>query len=135
MGKKRMQKCRYWEKWRQGLGAVLMAVMVCGVLPPVQAAGTADPKVFNNEKEDSARLSETESERDTSEDREETEDFVIVDNTIREYRGAEKTVVIPDGITRIGYEAFLDHKEIESIVIPKSVTKIRSEERRVGKEC
>lgn len=50
-------------------------------------------------------------------------DFKIKNNVLVEYRGNEKNVVIPFGITTIGEYAFVD-SEIESVIIPNSVTNI-----------
>lgn len=50
-------------------------------------------------------------------------EFKIKNNVLVEYRGNEKNVVIPFGITTLGESAFA-HSEIESVIIPTSVTNI-----------
>ena len=50
--------------------------------------------------------------------------FVIVKNVLYGYYGDEYKVLIPNGVSVIGWGAFLGCKSIESVVIPDSVTKI-----------
>lgn len=50
-------------------------------------------------------------------------DFVIEAGVLKEYRGADVDVVIPNNVTEIGRECFCG-KKIKSITIPESVTKI-----------
>ena len=52
------------------------------------------------------------------------EDFIIEDGVLVEYVGEESDVVIPDGVTAIGDEAFYGDESLTSIVIPDSVTNI-----------
>ena len=52
------------------------------------------------------------------------EDFIIEDGVLVEYVGEESDVVIPDGVTAIGDEAFYGDESLTSIVIPKGVTSI-----------
>ncbi|MCR5223594.1 MAG: leucine-rich repeat domain-containing protein, partial [Bacilli bacterium] len=54
-------------------------------------------------------------------------DFILSDDkkTIYEYIGDSKDIVIPDGITTIGKDAFKS-KSLNSVVIPSSVTTIES---------
>lgn len=53
-------------------------------------------------------------------------DFVIYDNgtLLWKYNGSDKHVVIPDGITIIVDQAFMNNTSIESVYIPDSVTQI-----------
>jgi hypothetical protein len=51
-------------------------------------------------------------------------DFVITAGVLIKYKGEEKNVIIPYGVTGIGISAFEDCS-IESVVIPSSVTEIR----------
>ena len=51
-------------------------------------------------------------------------DFVIKDGVLSKYTGKNRTVVIPEGVTRIASDAFKDHTEITSITVPSTVTKI-----------
>lgn len=50
-----------------------------------------------------------------------TEDFLISGNVLVAYRGAAENVVIPEGITLIAAEAFMNHNEIKSITLPESL--------------
>lgn len=55
------------------------------------------------------------------------DDFIIENGVLIEYVGTGVDVVIPDGVTEIGYNAFDDEDEeffFRSIVIPESVKKI-----------
>jgi hypothetical protein len=51
-------------------------------------------------------------------------DFVIENGVLRKYIGEGGDVVIPDGVTDIGYEAFNNCRTITSITMPDSVTEI-----------
>lgn len=54
------------------------------------------------------------------------EEFKILESALYEYNGSNSTVIIPDTVTTIGYEAFAYNKNIENIIIPSSVTEINS---------
>lgn len=54
------------------------------------------------------------------------QDFTIKSGMLTEYKGRGETVVIPDGVTGIGYEAFAECKTIKDIVIPDSVKVIEA---------
>ena len=51
-------------------------------------------------------------------------DFTIKEGVLEEYKGKDKTVVIPDGVTEIGICAFYGRKSLKEIIIPGGVTKI-----------
>ena len=53
-------------------------------------------------------------------------DFVIKDGVLKKYSGTESEVIIPNGVTIIGFEAFKRCNSLEKVVIPDGVTKIRS---------
>uniref|UniRef100_UPI004057C263 leucine-rich repeat domain-containing protein n=1 Tax=Acetatifactor sp. TaxID=1872090 RepID=UPI004057C263 len=53
-----------------------------------------------------------------------TEDFLISANVLVAYRGTAEEVIIPDGVTVIAGEVFLNHTEIKSVTIPNSVLTI-----------
>lgn len=53
-------------------------------------------------------------------------DFVINNGEIVEYNGNTATVVIPNGVLTVGEYAFSVHDEIETVIIPESVTLIDS---------
>lgn len=54
-------------------------------------------------------------------------DFVIEKGVLKKYTGPGGDVVIPDGVTRIGKEAFKECENLTGIVIPDSVTSIGRE--------
>ena len=54
----------------------------------------------------------------------EDENFRYKDSAIQRYKGAGKDVVIPEGVTAIGREAFMSCTSLASVVIPGSVTYI-----------
>ena len=51
-------------------------------------------------------------------------DFQIKDGVLIRYTGKDKDVVIPDGVTSIGKDAFYECTSLTSITIPDSVTSI-----------
>jgi len=53
-------------------------------------------------------------------------DFKILKGVLIKYKGTAEVVVIPDGVTTIGQQAFRDCTGITSITIPDSVTTIGS---------
>lgn len=54
-----------------------------------------------------------------------SEDFIISGTTLLKYAGAEKRVVIPDGIEIVGSASFEGNKTVEEIIIPDSVMGIQ----------
>ena len=52
-------------------------------------------------------------------------DFVIEDGVLTSYTGNSEEVMIPDGVTTIGYGAFFNNETIKKVVIPEGVTVIK----------
>ena len=50
--------------------------------------------------------------------------FAIKDGVLVEYIGTEDTVVIPNGISRIGNEAFKNNENLKEVIIPEGVIEI-----------
>ena len=55
----------------------------------------------------------------------ENNDFHLIGETLNKYNGAEKNVVIPDGVTIIEIKAFSECRKIKSVTIPASVKQVR----------
>ncbi len=55
---------------------------------------------------------------------EDMKDFVIVDGVLTKYNGLGGDVIVPDGVTQIGNEAFLDCTEVISVQMPDGLTGI-----------
>lgn len=51
--------------------------------------------------------------------------FVIKDGVLVKYTGKKSRVVIPDGVTAIGSNAFYENQKLVEVVIPEGVTEIR----------
>ena len=51
-------------------------------------------------------------------------EFLIADNVLIRYNGAGGSVIIPDGITKVGNEAFIFNRDVTEVTIPDSVTSI-----------
>lgn len=47
-----------------------------------------------------------------------------IETVVEKYNGEDTEVVIPEGVTRIGWYAFLGCSSLTSVVIPEGVTKI-----------
>lgn len=54
-------------------------------------------------------------------------DFVIVNGVLKEYKGSGGAVIIPEGVTKIGAEAFALCENLTSVTIPDGVTQIEEE--------
>lgn len=52
------------------------------------------------------------------------EDFIIEDNVLVKYRGNKARVVIPDGVTIIGSDAFRENESLVEVVFPEGVERI-----------
>ena len=52
-------------------------------------------------------------------------DFVIEDGVLTSYTGDSEEVIIPEGVTTIGYQAFFNNQTIKKVVIPEGVTVIK----------
>ena len=50
--------------------------------------------------------------------------LVIVEGTLFDYCGSGGTVVVPDGVTMIGREAFFRFRDLKNIILPEGVTTI-----------
>ena len=51
-------------------------------------------------------------------------DFIIENGVLTKYNGKASAIVIPEGVTEIGAEAFAGQKKIVEITVPGAVTKI-----------
>lgn len=54
-----------------------------------------------------------------------SKDFVIDDNVLKEYKGKDEVVTIPDGIKTIDKHAFANNYTLKKVVMPDTVTAIK----------
>ena len=54
--------------------------------------------------------------------------FIIVNGVLNRYNGFSQDVIIPDGVTEIGFKAFMDCENLTNVTIPESV-------KRIGRGC
>ena len=52
------------------------------------------------------------------------DDFLVVNNTLYEYSGNDKTVLVPDEVSRIAESVFSSNLSIEKIILPNHTVKI-----------
>ncbi len=52
-------------------------------------------------------------------------EFEIKDGVLLKYTGNDTKIVIPDTVTSIGYEVFLENESITSVIMPDSVVSIQ----------
>lgn len=53
-------------------------------------------------------------------------DFVIENGVLKEYKGSDASVTIPDNVVEIGMQAFSNNAVLENISIPTSVTRVET---------
>ena len=51
-------------------------------------------------------------------------EFIIVNGVLKSYNGFSQDVIIPDGVTEIGFKAFMDCENITNVTIPEGVEQI-----------
>lgn len=54
-----------------------------------------------------------------------TNDFIIENGVLSKYVGSGGDVIVPDGVTAIGFEAFAHNETVTSVFLPDSVNFIR----------
>ena len=52
--------------------------------------------------------------------------FDIQDGLLVKAKGMDRKIIVPDGVTVIGFRAFYENSSVEQIVLPNGVTKICS---------
>ena len=53
-------------------------------------------------------------------------DFVIENGVLKEYKGTDPVVTVPDGVTVIGERAFYNCRSLQKITLPEGLTSIGS---------
>ena len=105
------------------------AVVVENLNKEVENAGVENNEAENNKENQEVAVNE-ETEQETKElSKEELKaleekGFIIKDGVLEKYTGSDETVVIPDGIWKIGEEAFINSKTLLNAEIPSGVTEI-----------
>lgn len=114
--------------WKRAL-AVILAVSMCGQsVPAVVSAGEVSARKEVSEegiwKEENENAADIASLQEKGSEDAARDGFVIQDGVLADYTGAGGDIVIPEGVTEIGAEVFLDNSEIASVGFPSSLTKI-----------
>ena len=54
-------------------------------------------------------------------------DFIIENGVLKQYKGSDANVVVPDGVEVIGETAFFEHREIQTISLPAGLMEIEGQ--------
>ena len=86
---------------------------------------TSNPAVTQRKEEKAASTTPPVSQKPSTLDLSNCEEFQISGHTVVKYLGNEPVVVIPDGVRIIGKKAFADNTSIKEVRLPDSVQKIK----------
>ncbi|MDE7298123.1 MAG: leucine-rich repeat protein [Lachnospiraceae bacterium] len=99
----------------------LLTLLLTSLLQP-----TAEPLKAAAAEPETAKeaAAETATTKETSEPQQDSNFIINKDGILIKYKGKDKIVTVPDGVTRIGAWAFDQNRRIEKVVLPDTVTSI-----------